>query len=155
TDVAAIARAAVAGGADAISLINTVNSIMGIDLDTLAPRPAVRGMGTHGGYCGPAIKPIALQMVAGVAAGPARRVPISGIGGIRSWQDAAEFFLLGAGTVQVCTAVMHHGFRVVEHLISGLRNWMDEKGERAVAGLVGRSLPRITTWGELDLSYRV
>src|SRR5207245_9159445 len=101
TDVTAIGRAAVNGGADALSLINTLNSIIGVDLDTLAPKPAVRGQGSHGGYCGPAVKPIALNMVAALAGDPSIAVPISGIGGIQSWQDAAEFFLLGAATVQV------------------------------------------------------
>ena len=127
-DVTAIGRAAVRGGADALSLINTVNSIMGVDLDTFAPRPSVGGLGSHGGYCGPAVKPIALNMVASLANDPAVRVPISGVGGIQTWQDAAEFLLLGASSVQVCTAVMHHGFRVVDGLISGLESWMRRKG---------------------------
>src|SRR5271163_4463352 len=128
SDVTAIGRAAVKGGADALSLINTINSIMGVDLDTLAPRPSVRGFGSHGGYCGPAVKPIALNMVAAVAADPEIQVPISGIGGIQAWQDAVEFLLLGATSVQVCTAVMHYGFRIVEHLQSGLEAFMREKG---------------------------
>jgi dihydropyrimidine dehydrogenase (NAD+) subunit PreA len=154
-DIAAIGRAAVQGGADAISLINTINSIMGVDLDTLAPRPSVGGLGTHGGYCGPAVKPVALHMVAAVAGDPAIGVPVSGIGGIQAWQDAVEFLLLGAGSVQVCTAVMHYGFRVVEHLASGLEGWMRDKGFRAIGEVVGRSVPRIRTWGELDLNYKV
>src|SRR5436305_9885724 len=86
-DITAIGRAAVQGGADALSLINTINSIMGVDLDTLAPKPAVAGFGTHGGYAGPAIKPVALHMVAALAADPAVNVPISGIRGIQAWQD--------------------------------------------------------------------
>ena len=139
SDVAAIGRAAVRGGADAISLINTINSIMGVDLDTLAPRPAVRGHGSHGGYCGPAVKPIALNMVAAIAADPAIEVPISGIGGIQAWQDAVEFLLLGASSVQVCTAVMHYGFRIVEHLKSGMEGWMREKGYRSI-GRIRRPL---------------
>jgi dihydropyrimidine dehydrogenase (NAD+) subunit PreA len=155
SDPAAIGRAAVQGGADAISLINTVNSIMGVDLDTFAPKPAVRGQGSHGGYCGPAVKPIALNMVAAVAADPQIGVPISGIGGIQAWQDAVEFLLLGARSVQVCTAVMHYGFRIVEHLISGLENWMREKEFLTLRDFVGRSLPRIKTWGELDLNYKI
>ncbi len=154
-DVTAIGKAAVRGGADALSLINTINSIMGVDLDTLAPKPAVRGCGSHGGYCGPAVKPVALNMVAALAADPAINVPISGIGGIQAWQDAVEFLLLGAHSVQVCTAVMHYGFRIVEHLKSGLEGWMSEKGYRTVGELVGRSVPRIKSWGELDLNYKV
>jgi dihydropyrimidine dehydrogenase (NAD+) subunit PreA len=154
-DVAAIGHAAARGGADAISLINTINSIMGVDLDTLAPKPSVAGYGTHGGYCGPAVKPVALNMVAAVAADPAIKVPISGIGGIQAWQDAVEFLLLGASSVQVCTAVMHYGFRIVEHLTSGLEGWMREKGYTRIGDFVGRSVPRIKTWGELDLNYKV
>jgi dihydropyrimidine dehydrogenase (NAD+) subunit PreA len=155
THVAAIGRAAVEGGADAISLINTINSIMGIDLDTFAPKPAVRGLGSHGGYCGPAVKPIALNMVSAIAGDPHIGVPISGIGGIQAWQDALEFLLLGARSVQVCTAVMHYGFRIVEHLISGLDGWMREKGFARLDEFVGRSLPKIKTWGELDLNYKI
>ncbi len=154
-DITSVGRAAVGAGADALSLINTINSIMGVDLDTFAPKPSVRGQGTHGGYCGPAVKPIALNMVAALAADPAITVPICGIGGIAAWQDAAEFFLLGAGAVQVCTAVMHHGFRVVEHLSEGLRDWMSEKGIDRLPDLVGRTVPRIKKWSDLDLNYKV
>ena len=135
------------GGADALSLINTVNSIMGIDLESLAPKPAVRGQGSHGGYCGPAVKPIALNMVASVAADHDIRVPISGIGGIQAWQDAVEFLLLGASSVQVCTAVMHYGFRIVEQLKSGLESWMVEKGYRSIRDFSGLSVPRIKIVG--------
>jgi dihydropyrimidine dehydrogenase (NAD+) subunit PreA len=155
TDVAAIARAAVNGGADALSLINTLNSLMGVDLATFAPKPAVRGQGSHGGYCGPAIKPIALHMVSVLAGDPKIGVPISGIGGIQAWQDAVEFMLVGAGTVQVCTAVMHYGFRIVEQLQSGLEAWMREKGFNQIKDFVGRSVPRIKSWGDLDLNYKI
>src|SRR5437762_13465705 len=141
-DIRGIGRAAVRGGADAMSLINTLNSIMGVDLDTLAPKPAVRGEGSHGGYCGPAVKPIALHMVAALTGDPEVRVPISGIGGIQAWQDAVEFLLLGAGSVQVCTAVMHYGFRIVEQFISGLENWMREKAFERGRDFVGKSVPR-------------
>jgi dihydropyrimidine dehydrogenase (NAD+) subunit PreA len=154
-DIAAIARAAVEGGADALSLINTINSIMGIDLGTLAPKPAVRGLGSHGGYCGPAVKPIALNMVAAVAGDRAVKVPVSGIGGIQAWQDAVEFLLLGARTVQVCTAVMHYGFRIIDQLTSGLEGWMRDKGYQAISDFAGLSLPRLKTWGDLDLNYKI
>jgi dihydropyrimidine dehydrogenase (NAD+) subunit PreA len=155
TDIGAIGRAAVNGGADALSLINTLNSIMGVDLDTFAPKPQVRDLGSHGGYCGPAVKPIALHLVSAVAGDPKIRVPISGIGGIQAWQDAVEFLLLGCGSVQVCTAVMHYGFRIVEDLISGLEGWMIEKGFNRVSDFVGKSVPRIKSWGELDLNYKL
>jgi dihydropyrimidine dehydrogenase (NAD+) subunit PreA len=155
SDVTSIGRAAARGGADAISLINTLNSIMGVDLNTLSPKPAVGGFGSHGGYCGPAVKPIALNMVAAIAADPQINVPISGIGGIQAWQDAVEFLLLGAGSLQVCTAVMHYGFRIVEHLQSGLEGWMREKGYRSIKEIVGRSVPRIKSWGDLDLNFKI
>jgi dihydropyrimidine dehydrogenase (NAD+) subunit PreA len=154
-DVTAIGRAAVRGGADALSLINTINSLMGVDLDTFAPKPAVNGLGSHGGYCGPAVKPIALNMVAALAGDPSIKVPVSGIGGIQAWQDAVEFFLLGAGSVQVCTAVMHYGFRIVEQLRSGLENWMLEKGFSMLSDFVGKSVGRVKQWGDLDLNYKV
>src|SRR6266566_74358 len=120
TDITYIARAAVKGGADALSLINTINSIVGVDLATFEPQPSVAGKSSHGGYCGPAVKPIALHLVSAVAADASVRIPVSGIGGIASWRDAAEFIALGAGSLQVCTAVMHYGFRIVEDLIDGL-----------------------------------
>jgi dihydropyrimidine dehydrogenase (NAD+) subunit PreA len=155
TDPRYIARAAIRGGADAISLINTINSITSIDLDTFTPRPAVRSHSSHGGYCGPAVKPIALNMVHQVAADAEapRRVPISGIGGIQSWSDAVEFMLLGATSVQVCTAVMHYGFRIVEGMIEGMENWMREKGFKTPADFIGKSLNHVTDWGHLDLNY--
>src|SRR5262249_55863895 len=154
-DVSAIGRAAVRGGADALSLINTINAIMGIDLETLAPKPAVRGQGSHGGYCGPAVKPIALNMVATVAADHDIKVPISGIGGIQSWQDAVEFFLLGGSSFPVCTAVMHFGFRIRQQVQSGLERWMIEKGYRSIREVSGLSVPRIKSWGDLDLNYKI
>jgi dihydropyrimidine dehydrogenase (NAD+) subunit PreA len=155
SDVAAMARAAVNGGADAISLVNTLNSIMGVDLDSFAPRPSVAGQGSHGGFCGPAIKPVALYMVAMVAGDPKVRVPISGIGGIQAWQDAVEFLLLGASSVQVCTAVMHYGFRIVDQLITGLEEWMRDKKFERISDFAGQSLPRVKTWGDLDLNYKI
>jgi len=155
TDITYIARAAVKGGADALSLINTINSIVGVDLSTFEPQPSVAGKSSHGGYCGPAVKPIALHLVSAVAADPSVKIPISGIGGIASWRDAAEFIALGAGSVQVCTAVMHYGFRIVEDLIDGLSTWLDERGHRTLADVRGRALPRVTTWEELDLNYHL
>jgi dihydropyrimidine dehydrogenase (NAD+) subunit PreA len=155
TDVIYPARAAKKGGADAVSLINTINSITGVDLDTFTPRPDVGGRSAHGGYCGPAVKPIALNMLSSIAKDPEVRLPISGIGGVSNWRDAAEFILLGATTVQVCTAVMHYGFRIVEDMIDGLSNYLDEKGFRSVHDLVGRSLPAVTKWEELDLNYKI
>ena len=155
TDITYIARAAVKGGADALSLINTINSIVGVDLDSFAPYPVVSGKSSHGGYCGPAVKPIALHLVSAVAGDQAVTVPISAIGGIATWRDAAEFIALGAGNLQVCTAVMHYGFRIIEDLVDGLNTWMDEKGHRTLADVRGRALPNVVKWEDLDLNYHL
>jgi dihydropyrimidine dehydrogenase (NAD+) subunit PreA len=155
TDVRYPGRAAAQGGADGISLINTLNSITSVDLDDFTPRPKVGGRSSHGGYCGPAVKPIALNMVAQIAGDPACKLPISGIGGISTWNDAAEFIALGCTTVQVCTAVMHYGFRLVEDLVDGLSNWMDERGFKRLEDFRGKSVPRVSDWGDLDLNYKI
>jgi dihydropyrimidine dehydrogenase (NAD+) subunit PreA len=154
TNIRYPARAANAGGADAVSLINTVNSITAVDLDTFSPEPTIDGKGTHGGYCGPAVKPIALNMVAEIARDPETRgLPISGIGGITTWRDAAEFMALGAGNVQVCTAAMTYGFKIVQEMIAGLTNWMDVKGHGTLDDIVGRATPNVTDWQYLNLNY--
>jgi dihydropyrimidine dehydrogenase (NAD+) subunit PreA len=155
TDVRTIARAARRGGADGLSAINTINSITGIDLDTFTPRPDVGGHSAHGGYCGPAVKPIALHLVQQLASDPEVSLPISGIGGVATWREAAEFLLLGSTTVQVCTAAMHYGFRIVEDMIDGLSHWMDEKGFATIDQFRGLSLPKMTEWKHLDLNYRI
>src|ERR1700743_1369193 len=113
--------ASVQAGTNALSLINTIQSVTGIDLDTFVPNPNVAGKSAFGGYCGPAVKPIALKMLATIAQNETtRRVPISGIGGITTWKDAVEFMLLGASNVQVCTAAMKHGVRIVDDMKQGL-----------------------------------
>ncbi|MFC2968752.1 NAD-dependent dihydropyrimidine dehydrogenase subunit PreA [Acidimangrovimonas pyrenivorans] len=154
TNILYPAEAAKRGGADAVSLINTINSITSVDLDLFAPQPTIDGKGTHGGYCGPAVKPIALNMVAEIARNPETAgLPISGIGGVTTWRDAAEFLALGAGNVQVCTAAMTYGFKVVQEMISGLSQWMDDKGHDSVASVVGRAVPNVTDWQYLNLNY--
>ncbi len=155
SDIRAVGRAARAGGADGLAAINTLNSITGIDLDTLRPRPDVDGRSAHGGYCGPAVKPIALHMVQQLAADPQIGLPVSGIGGISGWREAAEFLLLGCESVQVCTAAMHYGFRIVEDMIDGLSQWMDAKGFRTLAEFRGLSLPRVVEWQHLDLNHKI
>src|ERR1700758_1244696 len=155
SDIRTVARAAKRGGADAVSAINTINSITGIDLDTLTPRPNVDGKSSHGGYCGPAVKPIALHMVQQVMSDPESALPFSGIGGIETWRDAAEFILLGCGTVQVCTAVMHYGYRIVEDMAEGLESWMRSKNFRTIEDFRGLSLDRVTDWKHLNLNYKI
>ncbi|WP_027481521.1 NAD-dependent dihydropyrimidine dehydrogenase subunit PreA [Deinococcus pimensis] len=158
TDITRPAQAAVAGGANALSLINTINSVIGVNLDTFELTPSVGGKGSHGGYAGPAVKPIALHLLSAVATTPdvARAgLPISGMGGIQTWRDAAEFLLLGATSLQVCTAAMHYGYRIIEDLTDGLSNWLDDHGFASVRDVVGLSVPRVSSFGDFDLSSRV
>jgi dihydropyrimidine dehydrogenase (NAD+) subunit PreA len=157
TDIVGPARATVAAGANAISLINTLNSITGVDLDTFEISPSIGGKGGHGGYAGPAVKPVALNMLSKVAGDGAvthAGLPVSAMGGITTWKDAAEFLLLGASSLQICTAAMHYGFRIIEDLCDGLSNWMDAKGFASIAEVTGKSLPRLSEFGDLDLSFQ-
>ena len=155
TDIRKPAEAAKRGGADAVSLINTISSIMAVDLDTLTPWPNTGGMATHGGYCGPAVKPIALNMVAEIARSPTTAgLPISGIGGVETWKDAVEFMALGAGNVQVCTAAMVYGFKIVQEMATGLSDYLDAKGW-ALSDIIGKAVPKVTDWQHLNLEYVV
>ncbi|KEA54011.1 MULTISPECIES: NAD-dependent dihydropyrimidine dehydrogenase subunit PreA [Mangrovibacter] len=154
TDIRYPARAARAGGADAVSLINTINSVMGVDLDSMLMTPHTGNKGSHGGYCGPAVKPIALNMVSEIGRdAQTQGLPISGIGGISTWRDAAEFIALGCGNVQVCTAVMVNGFQIVRDMISGLENYMDQKGFRTIEDFRGMALGSVTDWRYLNLNH--
>jgi dihydropyrimidine dehydrogenase (NAD+) subunit PreA len=154
-DITEPAAAAAAGGADAISLINTIQSIMGVDLDNFVSYPVVDGKSTNGGYCGPAVKPIALNMVKSCAQHDGVGIPISGIGGVENWRDAVEHLLLGASNVQVCTAVMHYGFGIIREMTSGLENYMRDKNFEKLDDFIGKALPSITTWENLNLKYKV
>jgi dihydropyrimidine dehydrogenase (NAD+) subunit PreA len=154
TDIRYPARAAHTGGADAVSLINTINSITSVDLDNFAPEPTIDGKGTHGGYCGPAVKPIAMSMVSEIARDKQTRdYPISGIGGITTWRDAVEFMALGATNVQVCTAAMTYGFKIIEELTAGLTRYMEDRQMRSLAEIVGRAVPNLTDWQYLNLNF--
>jgi dihydropyrimidine dehydrogenase (NAD+) subunit PreA len=118
--------------------------------------PRVGSGSTNGGYCGPAVKPIALHMVGELTRHPGiAKLPISGIGGISNWRDAAEFIALGCTSVQVCTAVMHYGYRIVDDMIEGLNDFLDAKGLKSVMDLRGQASSAYKVWGELDLAYRV
>jgi len=101
------------------------------------------------------VKPIALHMVQQLTDDPHVGVPVSGIGGVSGWQEAAEFLLLGCHTVQACTAAMHYGYRIVEDMIVGLSNWMDDKGFRVLDDFRGKSLPRVVEWKDLNLNYKL
>jgi dihydropyrimidine dehydrogenase (NAD+) subunit PreA len=155
TDITRPAVAAVEGGGDAISLINTIQSLVGVDIDRFVPYPIVDGKSTNGGYCGPAVKPIAMNMVKNCAQHPKVTIPISGIGGIENWRDAVEFILLGASSVQVCTAVMHYGFGIIRDMVAGLNQYMDEKGFASIDQMRGLALPNVKHWEDLNLDYKV
>ena len=153
TDIRKPALAAKQNGADAVSLINTLNSIMGVDPATLTMSPVTGGFGSHGGYCGPAVKPIALNMVAEIGRqADTAGLPISGIGGVGNWRDALDYIALGAGNVQVCTAAMVYGFKIVQEMIDGLSNYMDEMGFKTTEDFRGRALPSVTDWQYLNLN---
>ena len=154
TDIRQPARAAKRGGADAVSLINTINSIMGVDPYTLTMTPSTAGKGSHGGYCGPAVKPIALNMVAEIARDPQTAgLPISGIGGVGNWRDALDFIALGSGTVQVCTAAMVYGFKIVQEMEDGLSNYMDSMGFTSLDDICGKAVPTVSDWRNLNLNH--
>jgi dihydropyrimidine dehydrogenase (NAD+) subunit PreA len=154
TSILPPAMAAAAGGADAVSLINTINSIMRVNYETLTMYPTTDGMGSHGGYCGSAVKPIALHMVSEIARhSETANIPMSGIGGIGDWRDAVDFLALGASNVQVCTAAMVYGFKIIDDLNDGLSDFLDRKGMSSVSELVGKAVPSITDWQYLNLNY--
>ncbi len=151
------ALAALSAGGDALALINTLNSVINLDLTTLEFSPSIGGKGGHGGFAGPAAKPIALHHLSSLGTDAQVRSfgkPISGMGGISTWQDAAEFLLLGSTSLQVCTAVMHYGYRIIEDLCEGLSGWMDERGFATIADVTGKSLPKFSDFKNFDLSFR-
>lgn len=152
-DIVPHGLAAQAGGADGVSLINTIKSIIGVDIDNFVPRPVVGGLSSNGGYCGAAVRPIALHMCAALARDPRFNVPISGIGGVTNWRDAVEFLLLGSSSVQVCTEVMLKGYRIVEDMIEGLEEYMIQHRFEKLDDMVGKAIPAYSEWGNLDLNY--
>ena len=145
--------AAQAGGAHGVSLINTIKSVIGVDIDNFVIEPKVGNLSSNGGYCGSAVKPIALHMCAALAKEPSFQLPISGIGGVANWRDAVEFLLLGSSSVQVCTEVMLRGYRIVEDMIEGLSDYMDSKGMKTMDDIVGKAIPSYSDWGSLNLNY--
>lgn len=152
-DIVPHGLAAQAGGAHGVSLINTIKSIIGVDIDRWVPNPRVGGKSTNGGYCGAAVKPIALHMVGALARDPRFQLPISGIGGVTNWRDAVEFMLLGSSSVQVCTEVMLRGYRIVEDMIEGLEQYLIGRCLDSVSQLVGQAIPAYSEWGDLDINY--
>ena len=150
------ARAAIEGGATGIAAINTIKCITGVDLDKKVGLPIVNGKSSISGYSGKAVKPIALRFIAQMKQDAAlKNAPISGIGGVETWEDALEFIMLGSGTVQVTTAIMQYGYRIVEDMISGIQYYMEEKGVEKLQDLVGCALDNMVPAENLDRDYIV
>lgn len=150
-DMRPAARAAMEGGANGIAAINTIKSITNVNLDTHATAPAVRGRSAVGGYSGAAVKPIALRFLADLGGDPAlKEAHLSGMGGIETWQDAVEFLLMGAGSLQVTTAVMQYGYRIIDDLLQGLRIYLAQRGYRRVSELVGLGVGNVVDAAELE-----
>ena len=151
TSMEPAARAAVRGGADGMAAINTIKSVMNVSLENFTSEPDVCGKSAEGGYSGKAVKPIALRFIRDLMSDPElKNVPVSGMGGIETWRDAAEFIALGCSTVQITTAVMEYGYRIIRDLKSGLEEYLSSSGLLGIDALVGRALPGIVDTGELD-----
>ncbi len=153
SDIVPHGLAAKRGGAHGVSLINTIKSIIGVDIDRFVLEPRVGNKSSNGGYCGSAVKPIALHMAAALAREKNFGIPISGIGGVSNWRDAVEFILLGSSSVQVCTEVMLRGYRVVEDMLEGLEEYMRTHDFETIDQMVGKAVPSYSEWGDLDLNY--
>ena len=150
-DMRPMARAAVAAGADGIAAINTIKSITSVNLDTYVAAPAVRGSSSVGGYSGVAVKPIALRFIADLAGDEELQGRhLSGMGGIETWRDALEFLLLGAGSLQVTTAVMQYGYRIIEDLREGLQIYMAQRGIGRVSDLIGLAVENVVSTDSLE-----
>lgn len=156
TDMCEPAIASIEGGADGISAINTIKSIINLDLNQKVGLPIIDGKSSISGYSGKAVKPVALRFIQQMRSHPKLRdLEISGIGGIETWEDAAEFILLGAKTLQVTTAIMQYGYRIVEDLCEGLSYYMEEQGVDHLEDLVGLATRNIIPAEELNRDYKV
>lgn len=153
TDIGTSALSAEEGGADGVSAINTIQCILGIDIDSFEPLPSTGGKGTSGGYSGPAIKPIGLKMVSDIS--QAVSLPIMGIGGISKWQDAVEYILLGASAVQICTAVMWNGYEIIRAMKTGMENYLIQNGFNSPDEIRGTILGKMQPHHTISRSIRI
>ena len=148
TNIVEIAKAVETAGADGFAAINTVQSLMGIDLDTFEPKPKVNGKTTYGGYSGMSIKPIGLRCVAQIRQNS--NLPILGMGGVSTWSDAAEYMCVGADIVQVCTEVMINGYAIIKSLKQGLLTYLENKGLNSPADLKNKAISSLSTHEALN-----
>lgn len=150
------AIAAIEGGAASVSAINTVKSITNIDFENMTAMPVVDGKSSISGYSGAAVKPIALRFIAQMLQHEKlKHLEISGIGGIETWRDCAEFLALGCRNLQVTTAVMQYGYRIVEDMISGLMHFMDERGYSKLDDFIGTALANIIPAEDLNRDFKI
>jgi len=150
------AVAAVEGGAASVSAINTIKAITNINFDYNTAMPVVNGKSSISGYSGKAVRPIALRFIAQMAQYPdLKDIPLSGMGGIETWEDAAEFIMVGARNLQVTTAVMQYGYRIVEDMISGLSHFLEDKGYDSLEDLVGVALPNIIPAENIQRDFKI
>ncbi len=147
TDIVEVARAVKRSGADALTASNSLQALMGIDIKTFVPYPQLNGRSTFSGMTGPAIKPITLKTIAEIARNV--DIPILGTGGASTWSDAVEFMSVGAGVVEFCTAVMHHGFRIIDDLKSGMSHYLEEMKFTSVTDICRKALPHLVMHDEL------
>lgn len=155
-DMRPFAKAAMENGADGIAAINTIKSLMCVNLDTYVTEPAVNGRSGVGGYSGRAVKPIALRFIWELASDKdLKRPPISGMGGIDTWRDAVEFLLLGANHVQITTSVMQYGARIIDDLIDGLRWYLRSKGITRLGDIEGRGISKVKDLDELNRNTKL
>lgn len=155
-DMSVPAIASIEGGADALATINTIKSITEIDFDKMAALPVINGKSSVSGYSGKAVKPIALRFIYELAKNDKlKNIPISGIGGIETWEDALEFILLGSSNLQITTAVMQYGYRIVEDMISGISHFMEERGFDRLEDMVGLAIKNVIPAEDLDRGYIV
>lgn len=156
TSMEPAAIAAIEGGAAGVSAINTVKSITNIDFENMTGMPVVNGVSSISGYSGAAVKPIALRFVAQMLQNEKlKNIEISGIGGIETWRDALEFLVLGCRNVQVTTAVMQYGYRIVEDMISGVSHFMDERGYNRIEDFIGTALGNLVPAEDLNRDYKI
>jgi len=149
-DMIPLAMAAQLGGADAVSAINTVKATSGVDIDLAIPLPNVGGKSSSSGYSGTAVKPIGLRFIADMARDKDLNLPISGMGGIYTWIDCVEYLLLGATTLQVTTAILQHGYLIVEDMIEGMQDYMLDHGYTSVHDFIGKAVENVVEPSELS-----
>ncbi len=156
TNMVPSALAAKNGGADGVSAINTVKSIIDLDKDLFTTEPVVNGKSAISGLSGRAVKPISLRFLCEMKQNPGLKdFPISSIGGVYTWEDAVDYLLLGATNIQVCTSIMEYGYRIIDDITSGLSYWMDEKGFEKLDDFIGKALPNIVSPSQFTRTFKI